>query len=125
MSEERLFGPPGTGKTSDLSDQIAKAAETDGGHSILVTSFTKAAAVELARKELPIPESQVATIHGHCYRALGSPKIAETRLAEWNKRNPDLELSNPGDRIEEGDTEPHFKTEADRVFAQLGCLRCQ
>jgi len=50
-------------------------------------SFTRAAAVEIAGRDLPIPDEHVGTIHALCYRAIGRPTIAETRLAEWNTQH--------------------------------------
>lgn len=81
----KIFGPPGTGKTSYLSAQVRRAAERFGSEGILVTSYTRAGAVEIAGRQLPIERSQIGTLHAHAYRALGSPQIAETHLAEWNE----------------------------------------
>jgi superfamily I DNA/RNA helicase len=84
-NEWRVWGPPGTGKTSYLSAQVRRAAERFGSEGILVTSYTRAGAVEIAGRHLPIERSQIGTLHAHAYRALGSPQIAETHLAEWNE----------------------------------------
>ena len=48
-SEYRIFGPPGTGKTTNLTRQIRRAVQRFGEASVLVTSFSRAAAAELAR----------------------------------------------------------------------------
>ena len=53
-SEYRIFGPPGTGKTTNLTRQIRRAVETYGPDTVLVTSFSRAAAAELAGRDLPI-----------------------------------------------------------------------
>ena len=58
-AEYRVFGPPGTGKTTHLSRQICHAAKRFGPNSVLVTSFSKAAAAELTGRELPISSDRV------------------------------------------------------------------
>ena len=59
----------------------------------MVTSFTKAAASELVARDLSVPPNMVGTLHSHCYRALGCPVIAETKVKEFNEENPGLSLS--------------------------------
>ena len=76
-SEYRIFGPPGTGKTTNLTRQIRRAVERFGPSSVLVTSFSRAAAAELAGRDLPVDEDRVGTLHSICYHALGTPRIAE------------------------------------------------
>lgn len=88
MPEYLVLGPPGTGKTTWLKDQVVNAVEKRGEDAILCLSFTKAAAVELAGRDLPIPPEHVSTIHACCYRAMGRPTIAETKLSEWNAQCP-------------------------------------
>jgi replication-associated recombination protein RarA len=56
ITETHIWGPPGCGKTTYVSRQVAKAAEKYGGDAVLVSSFTKAAATELAMRNLPIPQ---------------------------------------------------------------------
>ena len=87
MPEFRVFGPPGTGKTTYLSKQVAQAASQYGNSSVLVASFTRAAAAELVGRGLPIPKGNIGTLHALAYRALERPEIAESAewVAEWNK----------------------------------------
>ncbi len=92
-SEYRIFGPPGTGKKTNLSRQIRRAAERYGPESVLVTSFSRTAAAELAGRDLPISPDRIGTLHSHCYHALGSPVIAESCVEEWNRENPRMALT--------------------------------
>ncbi|MGE5648274.1 MAG: UvrD-helicase domain-containing protein [Acidobacteriota bacterium] len=92
-AEYRIFGPPGTGKTTNLTRQIRRAVERFGADSVLVTSFSRAAAAELAGRDLPINPDRIGTLHSHCYHALGGPEIAECNVEEWNKDNPHLQIT--------------------------------
>jgi DNA helicase-2/ATP-dependent DNA helicase PcrA len=92
-SEYRIFGPPGCGKTTNLTRQIRRAVERFGPDSVLVTSFSRAAAAELAGRDLPISPDRIGTLHSHCYRALGAPTIAESNVDEWNRQYPQLQIT--------------------------------
>jgi len=92
-SEYRIWGPPGTGKTTNLARQIRRAVERFGPDSVLVTSFSRAAAAELAGCDLPISPERIGTLHSHCYRALGAPQIAEANVDEWNRQYPHLQIT--------------------------------
>jgi len=48
-------------------------------------SFTRAAAVEVASREVSIDRDQIGTLHAMGYRALDKPEIAELHLTEWNE----------------------------------------
>ena len=72
------IGPPGTGKTTTLSRKATEAAKTFGSSGVLITSLTKAAAVEAAGRNIPIPKERIGTLHAHAYAALGCPDIADT-----------------------------------------------
>ncbi len=91
--EFRIFGPPGTGKTTSLTRQIRRAVDRYGPQSVLVTSFSRAAAAELAGRDLPIARDRVGTLHSHCWHALGGPELAEANLEEWNRDNPALQIT--------------------------------
>jgi superfamily I DNA/RNA helicase len=92
-SEYRIFGPPGTGKTTNLTRQIRRAVDRYGPASVLVTSFSRAAATELIGRDLPINPNRIGTLHSHCYHALGAPLVAESCVDEWNRENPRLGLT--------------------------------
>lgn len=81
--EYRLLGPPGTGKTRRLTRVIEATADKHGAERVLVTSFTRAAAQVIAGRT-SLPADRVGTLHAHCYRALGSPELADERLDEFN-----------------------------------------
>ena len=83
--ERRIFGPPGTGKTTTLSKKIAEACRLYGSESVLVSSFSKAAAKELVARDLPLDDRRVGTLHAFAYRLVGSPTIAETKAREFNE----------------------------------------
>ena len=65
MRESRIFGPPGTGKTTALVAWIGKAAPKYAG-AVVVASFTRAAAKEIrarvAKAGVPINDKQVGTV---------------------------------------------------------------
>jgi DNA helicase-2/ATP-dependent DNA helicase PcrA len=60
---------------------------------VLVTSFSRTAAAELAGRDLPINPDRIGTLHSHCYRTLGAPEIAEANVDEWNRENPHLTIT--------------------------------
>lgn len=52
---------------------------------VLICSLTRAAAAEVAGRDLPLPKSAIGTLHAHCFRALEFPKLLEgSHVAEWN-----------------------------------------
>lgn len=93
--ERRVFGPPGTGKTTFLTHEIGRAASQFGPDAVFVSSFTRAAAAELVGRDLPILQENIGTLHSHCYRLLGGPQIADTPegLAAWTSEHPTMPLS--------------------------------
>jgi len=68
-------------------------ADKYGPEKIMLTSFTKAAAEELAAR-INMEESDIiGTLHSICYKALKFPNLTETNLKLWNKQNPAYFLS--------------------------------
>jgi DNA helicase II / ATP-dependent DNA helicase PcrA len=124
-NETHIWGPPGCGKTTYVSRQIQLAASTYGGDSVLVASFTKAAAMELTMRQLPLPLTQVGTLHAHCYRALDNPVIAETRIDDWNHDHAALRLTPSRSHVDEIEPEFTIHTCADEHFAKYQILRAR
>jgi DNA helicase-2/ATP-dependent DNA helicase PcrA len=97
--EYRVIGPPGTGKTNYLCRQIERAVQAE--RTPLLTSLTKAAAFEIgARVEYgwTFGESQVGTLHAHCFRALDCPALISKKehVDSWNDY---VESFDPGFRL--------------------------
>ena len=111
-NEWQVFGPPGTGKTTHLSSKIKAAAEKSGGERIMVSSFPRTAAKELTGRELPIPRSNVGTLHSFCFRMLGNPTIAESKIKEFNEKNPNMQLSTGAPDVNESAVDMTFQTES-------------
>lgn len=91
--EYRIYGPPGCGKTTYLGRQVQAALNKN--LKPLVLSLTRAAALEIADRSLPLAEDEVGTLHAYCWKQLGRPVLAEDdkRIKEWNEAHPDLALS--------------------------------
>ena len=89
-----VCGPPGCGKTSYIAKQTKIAAEKYGSDKVMVCSLTKAAALEAGGRDTGLSEGMVGTLHSHCFRALGMPRMAESKegLALWNHRNQRMPL---------------------------------
>jgi superfamily I DNA/RNA helicase len=87
--EIKLFGPPGTGKTTSLTRHIKEAVNAVGEDKVIATSFSKAAAQELVGRDLPIPKNHVGTLHSMAYHAIGgNVQIAETHIDGFNREYP-------------------------------------
>ena len=126
-NENRIFGPPGTGKTTFLAGSIRKTAQTRRTSEILVASFTRAAAEEIASRGIPVNRSNVGTLHSLAYRAIGSPPVAEEHLKEWNKRHPQFAMT-PGWDSSVDDAVPADQvgsTDGDRIMSQVDTLRAR
>jgi DNA helicase-2/ATP-dependent DNA helicase PcrA len=127
-AEYRIYGPPGTGKTTNLTRQIRRAVDRFGDNSVLVTSFSRATAAEVAGRDVPIASDCIGTLHSHCFHALGEPAIAEGHVDEWNRENQSLRIT-PVARQIRLDCEDSVEEDADhvaygdRLLQQLNCCR--
>lgn len=89
--EYRRFGPPGTGKSTSLARDVGHAVEKFGSAAVMVASYSKAAAVEIAAKCPTIEPSHVGTLHAMGYRAIGKARLVDDKaLADWNDHAPSL-----------------------------------
>lgn len=85
----QVFGPPGTGKTRFLTQQVRNVVRQRGPDSIAVTSFTVTGANEIASRGLGIPPRAVGTLHSFAFRAIGHDSAVALDpdvLADWNRR---------------------------------------
>lgn len=125
-NEHRIFGPPGTGKTTTLARNVALAAERFGEDKVMVCSFTKAAATEAAGRDLPILPTMIGTLHSICHRALDRPIIAETQIAEFNEQYPSQALSGRGGGLDDaGLTVPEGQAPGDPYLRAYQLFRAR
>jgi len=89
---ERVFGPPGTGKTTHLSKRIRSTVAKYGAESMLLASFSVTATKEMASRfpgEGPRPHPRcIGTLHSHAFRQLDRPPVALDRrvITDWNSQ---------------------------------------
>jgi hypothetical protein len=128
MKLERIKGPPGTGKTTTISQDAAQEIERVGRNKVLVASLTRAAAHEAARV-VDLPEKQIGTWHSFAFHALGRPELAEVHVADpggWNDTYPTMSVSGKHAKGAAGDTpafEPGGWSRGDRLLLDYGCMR--
>ena len=93
INETRVFGPPGTGKTTYLTRQITNAAKKHRPSDIMVASFTNTASKELAGRNREMHD-YIGTLHSHCYKAIGRPKVVGAEeIKEFNKQFPGFRIT--------------------------------
>ena len=81
--EKRVFGPPGTGKTTDMVVNATRAAETYGEDMVSIVSLTNTAVREAFGRDIPIDPRNITTLHSRCKRALNAPPPAESMISEF------------------------------------------
>lgn len=97
MSASKVYlvhGPPGTGKTTYLSEQAGHAVDKHGPNGVAIASLTRTAAHEIASRTT-LHDEAVGTLHAHCYRGLNRPDLAETpgQLRDWSEKHPQYRLT--------------------------------
>lgn len=78
MKTYSIFGPPGTGKTTELVKRIDLLNNKFPNDKILVISFTRAAAKEISDRANG--KADFSTIHSLCYRLC---KISKSQVVTW------------------------------------------
>lgn len=132
--ELRFYGPPGTGKTQRAVLTIQQAVDKFGAENVMVSSFTKTAAREIAGRDTT--GVRAATLHSHCWRGLDQPHIAEACVAAphkgaddsfvpWNRAYPQYAVSAQGKDIEEGLAEAPDASEGDELLGLMQRYRAE
>ena len=128
-----------TGKTTFLSKQVAEIVRKDRrGYSgptrspAVVCSLTRAAAAEIAGRDLPIPREAVGTLHAHAYRIIGRPPVAESLLDDWNLDHPNCPMTVDESKSKKTLDEPGWDTrrnqagdEGDLLLSDLNLARAR
>jgi len=111
--------------------QVERAVEQYDGYSIVLSSFTRAAAHELAsRVQGQIPAENIGTLHSLCFRMLieqlgEKPLVAETATDKWNELHPSMKIAGELDAL---DPDPDVMASSefgDQMLQKLGLLRAQ
>ena len=139
--EHRIFGPPGCGKTYDLTNfRIPELADQYGADRLMITSFTRVGARNIAARaarvinsrlteeELGLDPRLIGTLHAICYHGLGMPALVLDKLNDWNAAYPHYPIR--GKKVntldEGGDTLPNGGSgNGDHLLAQVNRLRAQ
>jgi superfamily I DNA/RNA helicase len=128
----RVFGPPGTGKTTHLARMIYGLIRDNGTSSVMVSSFSTTAATAIVEKFndnnvlLKPDKKMVGTLHSHAYRSAGHGTVAldPKVIGDWNAQvTPEMRVT-PDNRRNGGDTGSFVSDPAKAVTGDdlLGCL---
>ena len=124
METTVVIGPPGTGKTTWLAQQVEYGVAW--GEVPMVVSLTRAAAREAAGRGLPIPQEYVSTLHAQAYRVLNAMEIAENsdHLKKWNAKYAYWALSGGRD-LEDDNATPVTNTIGDELMGEYQVARAR
>lgn len=129
MTEHRLFGPPGTGKTTFLNNQATKWADEYGKEQIIAASFTRAAAAEIASRDSPLEFRQIGTLHSFAFEACDGPEMVVSHIRDFNDEHPTYALSGAerGDNasLDEPSLDRAGQTEGDKLLNRVEVLRAR
>lgn len=93
---------------------------------MVVASYTKAAATELNRRQLPIPRENIGTLHALCYRSLKQYEIAEVKAKEFNELHPQDAISVAGNsQMDEMAADAVFATDGDKHLNNYNLWRAK
>ena len=92
--EYRVYGPPGTGKTRYLTDKALTGVRMFGAPKVMISSYTKAAAAEIAARAVGVPEKNIGTLHSFAMRSIGySGEPADEMKKDFGVKYPQLRFS--------------------------------
>jgi DNA helicase-2/ATP-dependent DNA helicase PcrA len=121
-----IQGDPGSGKTQYLSSQVDRAVKKYGSDNVIVASFTRAAAVEIASRiqtdRVALPRQNVNTLHSHAYRAIGGMDLADANLDMWNALYPHYTITG-GTKPEDSIDLTYGKSTGDVIYGEYQILR--
>lgn len=94
---------------------------------MLVASFTRAAAKEIASRDIEVAPNMVGTIHSLCYHALRRPELAVKHLKDWNAKHPyfALKTSNKNVLDETAVEMEGQQTVGDKLMSRLQLFRAK
>jgi len=124
-----------TGKSTRLAtEEIPNAVRKYGTDKVVVTSFTRTGAKEIATKKsfltgrtIPVEPQHVGTLHALCYRQLGQPELMEKHISKWNEAYPDFAISGKDlGSLDEGGSDINVDgTAGDKLFSQYNIYRAK
>lgn len=97
---QRIWGPPGCGKTTTLANRTLATVRERGPESTMIVSFTTTAAAAIADAVneaalrsgtgIAIPDRNIGTLHSLGFRAIGTPDVAldPKKITGWNDTCP-------------------------------------